>query len=361
MISDKVAIIIPSLNPNENFMPYCLELINVGIDRLIIIDDGSKDKRSFDFSSIKIDPEKIVLLKHYVNLGKGRSLKDAFNYFMNMSDLDDFCGVITVDSDGQHSIEDVLRIRDSLKENPDMLILGSRDFDHGNIPFKSSFGNRITRVLFYLLHGVKLKDTQTGLRAVPTSLVPLYIDLFGERFEYETNMLIYSARNNVRILELPIQTIYLDNNSETHFRPIHDSVAIYKLLFKTFFNYVFSSLSSFVLDITVFKLVLLALLSTDQSLTNRIFIATIAARILSSIYNYLVNRKLVFQSDKNHVKTLIGYYSLCIIQMLVSAGAVSFIISFIHIPETTVKMIVDGCLFIISFYIQKNFVFRGVS
>ncbi len=359
MNSKKVAVIIPSLDPNKGFMDYCNELLRRGIDRLIIIDDGSKNKDFFDFPTDDIETNKIVLLRHYINLGKGRSLKDAFNYYMNMSDLDEFCGLITVDSDGQHSIEDVLKMKNALLSSTDYLILGARDFDSGEIPFKSCYGNRITRVLFFILHGVKLKDTQTGMRAIPTKIAPYYIDLYGERFEYETNMLVFSAKNNIPIKEVPIHTIYIDNNTETHFRPFQDSAAIYRLLFKTFLNYAFSSLSSFVLDILFFKFFLLSFGKTGFALPDRIIIATIIARLLSSIYNYFINHKLVFHSSKRRLSTLLGYYSLCIIQMLISGSAVAFIVMCFNTPETPVKIIVDSCLFIISFYIQKNIVFRG--
>lgn len=361
MDSNKVAIVIPALDPEKGFVDYCNNLIGKGIDRLIIIDDGSNSKEYFNFPLSDLASGKIVLLKHYINLGKGRSLKNAINYYLNMPDVVCFCGIITVDSDGQHSIEDVFKMKEALLNDPDRLILGSRDFDKDNVPYKSNFGNRITRVLFYLLHGVRLKDTQTGLRAIPTQIIPLYMDLSGERFEYEMNMLIFSARNNIRISEIPIHTIYKENNAGTHFRPIHDSVAIYKLLLGTFFCYVLSSLSSFVLDISIFKLMVLFLEKAGNSLTDRIFLATIIARIFSSIYNFLMNRKVVFHSSKKQLPSLFEYYLLCLIQMLVSASAVAFIVNNTSLPETIIKMIVDSFLFIGSFYVQKNFIFRGNS
>ena len=356
----KVAIIIPALDPDTRLMPYVTRLLDEGFERIILIDDGSKDKSNFDTSGMTPEYQnKVVRLTHYINLGKGRALKNAFNYFMNMSDADEYCGAITVDSDGQHSVEDTVNIRKTLEEDDRSLILGMRDFDSENVPFKSRNGNRITRNVFRLLHGVKLNDTQTGLRAFPKSIIPYFIDLAGERFEYETNMLIFSARNYIPIKEIPIQTIYENNNSGTHFNPIRDSFAIYKLLFGTFFKYALSSMFSFVIDILFFRLGLTILASIGVEEAGKILYATIAARIISSICNFLMNRNVVFKSSEKTWITLIKYYALCIVQMGASAGLVYLIFSVLPIPETVIKIVVDAFLFIISFNIQKRFIFKS--
>ena len=362
MNSGKVAIVIPVLGPDSHFMPYCHSLLEHGADRIIIVDDGSPDKTNFDYSGWEDSyAEKIVLLKHCINLGKGRALKDAMNHFMNMEDVSDFCGIITADSDGQHTVDDVCRLKETLQQDQDRLILGIRDFDHNKIPVKSAFGNRTTRRVFHLLHGVKLKDTQTGLRAVPTKLIPLYVGLYGERFEYEMNMLIHSARNHIGITEIPIQTIYLHNNKGTHFSPLHESFAIYKLIFGTFFRYILSSVSSFAVDIVFFRLVLGLAQALPLTQTGRIFTATIAARIISSLYNYLVNRNIVFRSSGNAVTSLIGYYALCVVQMLLSASLVALLVHGVQFSETVAKIIVDSFLFLLSYYVQRKYIFREVT
>ncbi len=359
MNSKKVAVIIPTLDPDADFMPYCRSLLVKGIERIIIVDDGSENKDNFDICRLgKEYEDRVVLLKHYVNLGKGRALKNAINYYMNMEDIDDFCGLITVDSDGQHSAEDVLMIKKELMRDQDHLILGIRDFSDSGVPYKSAFGNRMTRRVFRLLHGVKLKDTQTGLRAIPTQLAPFYIDLAGERFEYEMNMLIFSARRSVEITEIPISTIYKDGNSGTHFRPLKDSVAIYRLLLGTFLGYTFSSLSSFILDIAIFRWVFFLSGNITDSQTRRIFIATITARIMSSLFNYMINRNMVFQSKRKGYVTLVEYYILCGIQMILSAALVSIMTMALGISETLVKIIVDSCLFLISFTVQRKLIFK---
>ena len=357
------AIIIPALDPGRELIEYVDSLIAAGFDRIILVDDGSDAEHRKIFDELAVHNECSVL-RHAVNLGKGRGLKNAFNYFLNMSDVSDYYGVVTADSDGQHTVQDVIRISDRLKEDSEKgtaaLLLGSRDFDLSHVPFKSRWGNRLTRGVFHLLHGVKLMDTQTGLRGVPTSLIPDFIELFGERFEYETNMLIAAARSETGIVELSIETVYENNNEGTHFNPVRDSWAIYKLLFGTFFKYIMASLSSFIIDILMFQLALSLLkkFAIDAGSVITIPVATAIARVISSIYNYLINRNVVFASKSNGLSSLIKYYILAAVQLGCSAALVTVFYNWIGIPEVFVKTVVDCVLFLVSFQIQKRLIFN---
>ena len=357
------AIIIPAYDPDERLTEYVQKLIGAGFKTIIIVDDGSDIEKRPIFDNLALMPE-CILIRHAVNLGKGRGLKNAFNTYLNLPNLSDYCGVITVDSDGQHTIEDVVRLSGRLASEAavdsasNTLFLGSRDFDKENVPFKSRWGNKITRVTFSLLHGVRISDTQTGLRGIPTEVVKKIIDLSGERFEYETNMLIVAARSGVKIEEIPIETVYENNNAGTHFNPFRDSFAIYKLLFGTFFKYIISSLTSFLIDIAIFQFALTLLKSGAIEEAKGIIIATVIARILSSIYNYAVNRTLVFHSSSGKLLSFVKYYVLVIVQLSCSAGFVILFHNILGLPETVVKIFVDFILFIISYQIQKRLVFK---
>lgn len=354
-MQNRAVIIIPALNPPESLITYCRCLLQAGFFKIILIDDGSCEQYKDLFSEIS-DLNGCSVLRHVINLGKGRSLKDAFNHFLNMEDFREYPGVITVDSDGQHAIEDVLAVNEEMKKDKRELILGVRDFRGNNVPSKSSFGNRLTCKVFQLLHGARLKDTQTGLRGIPTELLKEYLPLQGERFEYETNMLIATAMNQIPFYEIDIQTIYVDGNKETHFNPIRDSLAIYRLLFFTFIKYTIASLSSFVLDIALFQFILMLTGSIEEAL--RIGIATIISRMISSIYNFFVNKNIVFRKNGKNIGLMIKYYCLCILQMGCSAGLVLLFYKMLGVPETIVKIVVDTALFMISYRIQKGLIFK---
>ena len=302
-------VLIPALNPNKDFIDYAKELTKNKNVNLIVIDDGSREDCKYIFNEIA-KCNKTVVLTHAVNLGKGRALKNGINYYVNH--FKNTAGIITADSDGQHKIEDVLAIAKELNElKEEGIILGTRDFNQEQVPFKSRNGNKITTQIFKLLYGKKINDTQTGLRGLTYDFAKKTISIDGERFEYEINVLIKAVKDKVTIKEHTIETVYFDNNSETHFHPIKDSYKIYKVMFREFFKFTISGLSSALLDIVLFTF-FYNILKNKLKESLIIFIPTALARILSSLYNYNINKNIVFKNNSKN--TLIKYYVLCVIQ-----------------------------------------------
>lgn len=353
----QTAIIIPAYNPPDALLAYTEALIRRGFHRILVVDDGSEEERRHVFGALgRLD--EVTVFRHAVNLGKGRALKNAFNYVL-ANWKSEVQGVITVDSDGQHTVEDVIRLQDRLilQAQAPSLILGSRDFNGKEVPFKSRYGNKLTSLVFRLLYGTRVCDTQTGLRAVPVAFLAEYCKLDGERFEYEMNMLIYAALHRQRIEARPIRTVYFDHNSETHFRPVADSIRIYRVILKGFFTYILSSASASMLDLALFGLFLPVFGSADDSL--RIAASTVAARALSSVYNFTVNKRVVFKSSGKPFGQMGKYYALCAVQTLLSACAVSAVHFMLKGNELAEKIVVDSILFLISYQVQRAWVFGG--
>lgn len=347
-------IVIPAYNPDNQLIDYVKKLISVGAQRIIIIDDGSKEECRLVFSEAD-KLAQVVLLTHAVNMGKGRALKDAFNYYLVHIMPSGLQGVITVDSDGQHTVQDIVKIDNEMRKFPNSLILGVRDFDDTTVPPKSKFGNKLTRIVLRLLIGGDITDTQTGLRGIPNKYLNEWTVLSGERFEYETTMLIDSIRSTIDVREVKIQTVYINDNKETHFNPIKDSIAIYKIIFGTFFKYITASAVSFIIDYGMFCVFILLLSFMNKTIA--IWISTVVARVVSSLFNYALNKNIVFKSNSGK-KTVVQYYLLCICQMVCSALLVNIFSNINVIPVQTAKIIVDICLFMISFQIQSRIIFK---
>lgn len=350
----KCLIVVPTYNPSENLIQYTIDLINNGFNSILIIDDGSKKEAKFIFEELDM-LEEVNIIKHSINLGKGRALKNAINYFLNYHTENDWDGMITVDSDGQHAIKDVNKLYTKLIQSSNTICLGARDFDQANVPFKSKFGNKLTKKVFNLLYGKKVSDTQTGLRAISKDVIHHFVSLNGERFSYETNVLIEAIRNKVNLSEVTIETIYMDDNSETHFRPIIDSIQIYGLLFTNFVKYMWIALFSFLIDISLFQLFIF--MFSYMTIGTRIGIATVGARCLSSAFNYTANKHAVFNSQKSVKSTFLNYYLLVLFQLTVSWLSVYLIYTSTGYPEATIKLFVDLALFFISYRIQRSWVF----
>ena len=222
------AIIIPVYKPGPVLLQVVSSITALTSDPVIVVDDGSGPEFEPVFQGLQSFPS-VSVLRHAVNLGKGAALKTAMNHVLVRYPY--LTGVVTTDGDGQHAPEDVVRVAHKHEQLPGSLILGSRDFQ-GTVPWRSRVGNELTRILVRLLVGQRLRDTQTGLRAIPRALQQKLLLIPSQRYEFELEMLIAARHLGRPILEEPIRTIYEPRNPSSHFNPLLDSVRIYFVLFR---------------------------------------------------------------------------------------------------------------------------------
>ncbi|MCR4674149.1 MAG: bifunctional glycosyltransferase family 2/GtrA family protein [Lachnospiraceae bacterium] len=336
-------IVIPAYEPEGRLVDFVGDLREVGYEYIVVVDDGSGvDYRSI-FSSIELMD--IVVLRHMRNLGKGRALCTAFLYIKNR--LGESVNIITADADGQHLVKDIKKVEKKLKENPVDLVLGVRDFTSENVPFKSKKGNEITRKFFKLTTGVDCPDTQTGLRGIPGSMLEFALGVYGDRYEYEMNFLTEAAQR-YHFSYVPITTVYENNNACSHFRPVMDSLRIYGRPVR----FLLSSLTSSGVDLLLFYLLTVFL---QYPHGKQIIIATIIARVCSGVVNFEMNKHFSFKSKGKAHKEGARYFVLFVGQMMLSAGGVSIVSAVL--PNPFAKIIVDTLLFVLSYIIQKQWVF----
>ena len=353
MLSNEIPVIIPAYEPDDKLPKLIRDLQAMDIKNIIVVNDGSSEKCRPFFEECK--ELKVILLEHETNYGKGRALKTAFKYCVD--NFAEYIGAITADSDGQHSPACIERCAKALLENPDDLIMGCRNFDDDSVPFKSKKGNKITRTTMKLLAGVSVTDTQTGLRGIPVKFMEELLKVPGDRYEFETSMLLESHSHGIKITEVPIETIYIDNNSGSHFNPIRDSILIYKL----FGKYILSSLSSTVIDFGLFIILCHFLRGGDFGAWSYITIATVYARVVSAIFNYTINYEVVFKGKGGLLKTFPKYVLVAVIQMSISAFAVNVLCPLLGVVklEFLVKIPVDTLLFVASYIVQREFVYKN--
>lgn len=347
----EVPIIIPSYEPDEKLPGLLKKLKETGFQNIVLVDDGSGEGYAGFFKEAE-EKYDCRVLHHAVNQGKGRALKTAFNYCLR--EFGELPGVITADSDGQHSPECILACAEALLAHPGALILGCRCFEEEEVPARSEFGNKCTRVVMRYLTGISVSDTQTGLRGIPAAFMEQLLMVKGERFEFETNMLLETKAGRIPIVEVPIRTIYIEENKTSHFNPVRDSLKIYMI----FGKFLFSSLSSSVVDLALFSLFCSLMKGMQWGSVSYITAATVSARILSALYNYLMNLKVVFQNENPVKSSLPRYILLAAVQMSLSAFLVNGLYPLFGGAEVLVKMPVDVLLFFLSFLIQREFVYR---
>lgn len=337
-----IAIIIPAYNPDEKLKELVEALSTRDLGPLIVVNDGSDDDCREIFEAVKAVPGCNVLT-HGVNAGKGRALKTAFNEVLIHHK--DCKGVVTADADGQHRVIDIIAVAKNLLDTPDCLILGQRQFT-GEIPFKSRFGNVLTRRVFSFLIGQKIEDTQTGLRGIPVSLLPALFTLSGECYEFEINMLVTASRQHLTIKEVPIETVYFDQNKRTHFHPLYDSMKIYFVLLRFSLSSVLTAVVDYVVWAICFEISAMLLMSL------------VVGRIVASLVNFALNKRFVFQSSRGVAFCLISYSALVVAVLAASYGLIIFFSQFLGVHERVAKIIAETCLFFFTFTIQRDYIFN---
>jgi len=338
-----VTVLIPAYKPSVDLLSLVRNLITLGFAHIVVVDDGSGPDYTGIFASLASDT---TVLWHEQNRGKGRALKTGLGYIYKH--LPGSGGVITCDADGQHKPSDIQKVAEAFLAHPDALVLGSRAFDK-DVPLRSALGNTVTRSVYYLASGVRLRDTQTGLRAFPRSMIPGLLELEGERYEFEINMLLHAARDRMPIREVDIETVYLDGNHASHFRTIRDSAIVYKQIFK----FSLSSFGCFLIDCAVLFLLKWILHGVDSGLA--LLVSVVGARAISSYVNYVLNRNVVFR--KNGKNAVLKYYALvlCILGMNYALLYVLNILA--GFPLFWAKIVTEFVLFLVSYNVQKRLIF----
>ncbi|MCM3601860.1 bifunctional glycosyltransferase family 2/GtrA family protein [Robertmurraya korlensis] len=334
-------IVIPAYEPSEKMLQLIKEVQQNSSYRVLIVNDGSSVECEGLFEQVA--QRGGIVLTHETNQGKGAALKTAFTHIRTHFPKEE--GIVCADCDGQHRWEDIQRVALELADHPQTIVLGARKFV-GKVPLKSLIGNKVTRTIFSLVAGYKINDTQTGLRGFSVDMLKWLIDIKGKRYEYEMNQLLEAKSAGYQIHSMPIQTVYENNNKGSHFRPIHDSIRIYLPILK----FSLSSVSCGLIDFICFFLL--------HGLTNNLLFSVIGARVISSFINYLINKNIVFNRKKqSHIKPILKYYSLAGFILISNYLMISLFNDTGNLSLFTSKSFTEGILFIVSYYVQKKFIF----
>jgi dolichol-phosphate mannosyltransferase len=152
--------------------------------------------------------------------------------------------------------------------------------------------------------------------------------------------------------EVAIQTVYIDQNRTSHFKPFMDSIRIYKEILK----FSLSSIVCAVVDIGLFTLIFNLL--SASAISWALFAATSIARLVSSTINFTLNKKVVFENKGATLTQATEYYLLCVVQMLSSWLILQGLTLLNNEHVVLLKIMTDGFLFFVSFFVQRTIIFR---
>lgn len=328
-------VLIPAYEPENNFIDLVKKISTTDF-KIIVIDDGSGKKYKHIFDNIS---KYAKVISYSTNRGKGYALKKGFSYIKdNYSEYI----VVTMDCDGQHKIKDAIKLFDCCANEPKTLFLGKR-IRSKKTPIRSRIGNSITRFIYRLTTGLDVYDTQTGLRAFSDEIMSFMLDVDGDRYDYEMNVLLYCSKQKIKIKEIEIETIYIDNNSNSHFNTIKDSFIVYRQIIK----FSSSSLFSFGVDYLLYTLLII--------LTCSLILSNVGARIISVIFNYIINKNVIFKREKMGYKSVVEYSFLVIFILVVNTLILDFFVNKLLINALLAKLFVEIILFILGHFLNKKY------
>ncbi|WP_289664073.1 DUF2062 domain-containing protein [Flavobacterium panacagri] len=213
--STSFCVIVPTYN-NQKTLKKVLDSILDFTSNVIIVNDGATDSTS----EILKQYSQLTQIHHPKNLGKGRALRNGFRKALELN----FEYAITIDSDGQHFASDIPVFLEAIQNEPNTLLIGSRNMTQENVPKKSSFGNKFSNFWFKFETGIKLDDTQSGFRLYPLRLLPKRF--YTNKFEFEIEVIVRAAWKGIVVKNIPIQVLYDPAERVSHFRPFQDFTRI---------------------------------------------------------------------------------------------------------------------------------------
>ncbi len=335
---------IPALDPGPRLVDLVTALheLDPSLD-IVVVDDGSGVASAPVLAAL--EAAGVPVLSHVRNRGKGAALRTLFAY---VRDAHPGSAVVTADADGQHIPEDVVRVARETETADDAIVLGARSFAKDAVPRRSRFGNAVSARLFALVTRDRVDDTQTRLRGLPAAALEWAGTIPSDRFEYEARMLLGARRAGLRLVQLPIRTVYLDDNRASHFRPVRDSVRVLAPIVA----YAGSSLLVAALDAL---LLLWAFLLASGWLAG----AIVAARLVSAAVNFTVNRTLVFGRGRSRAPLRVELRRYAALAVTVLAANVALMSLFVALGMGLViaKLVTEGALWIAGFAAQRAWVF----
>jgi putative flippase GtrA len=343
----QTAILIPAFCPDSSLLMLVTDLQRLCRAPILIVDDGSGPAYRPVFEALSRAGCQVVT--HQENYGKGAALKTGICALRKQYPY--LGGIITADADGQHLPSDIAAVQARLQKGGMGLVLGERSFSGRGVPLRSRVGNGFSALFFHMSTGTRCPDTQTGLRGIPRSLFALACAVPGSRYEYEMNFLTEVAQKGIPLECVHIHTVYAASRQPSHFHTLRDSVRI----FRTPLRYLCASLTGAAVDLSLFAL-LDAVLPTG--LAMRLVAATAGARIVSGIVNFLLNRHWSFAGG--HTRSGSGQaarYALLFLCQMLCSGSLVTLLAFVPAPAVALKIPVDCALFIVSYFLQKYWVF----
>jgi len=336
-------VVVPAYRPDATLPDLVRDFAARGLPDVLVVDDGSGPAHAAVFAALA--RRGVEVLRHDGNRGKGAALRTALARVLERHPGRD---VVTADADGQHTPDGVRAVADRLAAGGADVVVGERELASADVPLRSRVGNALSGAVFRAATGLPVRDTQTGLRGFRAATLPWLREVTGDRYEYELRVLLEASARGAVVASVPIETVYVDHNASSHFRPVRDSLTVMAPLLA----FAVSGLLAFGVDAGA----LLAL----QAATGSLALAVVGARVLSAAVNFGVNRALVFGRSRRPApvrESAARYAALALLLLAASYGMLDALHGTLGVPLLVAKVLTDAALFLASWTVQRQVVF----
>lgn len=348
---ENVVLVVPALDPDARLVELLIGLYGRWQGGIVIVDDGSRHGCAHIFDKCRDLGCEVV--SHPRTRGKGAALKTGFARAAEL--WPEALGVVTCDCDGRHMPVDVLAVASALIADQAAVHVGVRDFTHAAVPRATCAYNTFTCLAIRFFCGVDVRDTQSGLRALPMAFARDLISEPANGFEFECALLCEAREAKIDILAVPISYVADPNSPETHFDPLRDTARILGVMVELFIKCTLTSVGCYALDIVLFAL-LMQVFGAAGIGVAAVSVATVAARVVSAGANFAVNRRRVFGADSSAVR-VVRYAVLAAGIMCTSAAGTTVLAGVLGTPAVPTKVVVDLALFFVNYKLQHAWVF----
>lgn len=334
--------VIPSYKPDEKLPQTVKGTLAACPDlhRLIVVDDGGGAEFTKVFDEVAALDERVEILHLAVNSGMGGAIKAGLQY--GLYRYPEAAGVVAFDADGQHHPEDIEHVIAVFKQDPSKFVIGIREYHDPSlsIPLRSRFGNRVTEVVFRLVTGFHLPDTQSGLRCYPRRLAEKCTQILRSRYEFQLEALI-TAIKMADCVQIPIRTIYEENNRRSHFNPIVDSLKIYAV----FLRVIKPALICSMMDYILFAFVYL--------ITGNILHGFIVSKVACNMVRFVPKMRGAVLAHRSVLREVLSFTAVAVALFLGAYYGVWFMKESMGVSPLISKIIVESILFVCCFTFRR--------
>lgn len=352
----KISMIIPLSAPDEATAGYIEDLIKNKAEDIILVTDNEKSHEDFLRKAADHSEVTVVYAK---KPGRGAAIREAFRFLSeNRKDTD---GALCCEEDGRYPYEALDICIKAFEKDPGCVVMGSRDPEKENIPVKKRACSKISGLVYRFATGIRLKDTQSSLRLIPAGYFEYFAKLPGKSKDYETRMLIGIMNKKISYTEVSVPVISHDEKDRKNLSTFKDRIIVYSIVLAYFLKFAISSVSSYLIDMGIYAL-LLFFLENRLSVGGQVLVCTVVSRIISSLFNFTINRKTVFKATDKLAAATVRYYIIAVIKLAASYALIYFFTDLLGITgfaQLIIKALVDIVLFLFSFQFQKNWVFKN--